>query len=494
MRVSNEFKKTPADQQGETPFVNLTVEGLPSSSQLMSHQSDAESDSDPDSEEDPFDADTIFKDVLTARKYREVLLPSKAQQDGTIPQTKEKKWAHVRVLFKAFKMVPQNSDEGEKTKEKFVNMEHNNALVEAVCWELLEDCIRRSEKTMNLVEGWEPGKVKGKTEDWTFEKRFDYLVQAMAQSKSICKHLFDVPFRVKLVDDPLRSAKRVASNRVLNEKKAESLKRGRQAEKEDEEKAKRPKTARCRGAQVDNNLAPQTTRQPPHQGTQMAASVMQQQPTPWMMNAAPYPIPTQAFTPNRNMPTNSYRSPPAPMTRTSSLQGRAASTHQHQHQQCYQAATPARAQYPPHHQAPFAASLPSYSAINPNGYSQAETPSPHANHLPQPVQQYPSIAPVDSRPLFPPLFSHPRAPEVPQTTSHGSDSTMDTLPLDNSVDFDPQQPYDVNLQDRLDEHSRPYVDDYDRQRPHSHPEPPAYSYPDPNNSWLASGTRSTQGE
>ncbi|EXJ92335.1 hypothetical protein A1O3_00885 [Capronia epimyces CBS 606.96] len=273
-RVFGQAQTIAADQQGVAGFVDLEAEDLPSSTELMSGQA--------------IDSATIFGDELTARKYREVLLPTTGQQDGTIPRTPAQKRAHVRVLFKAFKSVPQNSEEGAKMKEKFIKEDHNNHLVEVMCWELLEDCIRRAGTTENLVEAWEPGKARGKNEHWTFAERFDHLAQAMATSKSICKHLFDVPFRVKLVDDPLRSSKRVASNRLLNQKKAESLKRGRQAEKEDEKSAKRSKREQTTGAQVDNNLASQTTQQlappatPQPMATQRRPLGMQQPQTPQM--------------------------------------------------------------------------------------------------------------------------------------------------------------------------------------------------------------------
>ncbi|EHY54084.1 hypothetical protein ABEF92_008161 [Exophiala dermatitidis] len=259
------------DQRGVAGCVNDRAEDLPSSAGLMAGQDSGRT--------------SIFNDELTARKYREVLLPSAAQQDGTIPQTADQKRAHVNVLFRAFKSVPRDSGEGDKIKEKFVNEEHDNALVEAVCWELLEDCIRRAKTPVHLTEAYEPGKAKGKTDDWTFADRFDHLVQALAESKSICKHLFDVPFRVKLVDDPLRSSKRVASNRALNLKKAEALKRGREAAKEDEKEAKRLKREVATAAQVDNNLAGQGHQQQHQQ--QLQQPILSQYPP-----ATGYPVPS----------------------------------------------------------------------------------------------------------------------------------------------------------------------------------------------------------
>jgi hypothetical protein len=162
----------------------------------------------------------------------------------------------------------------------------------------------------------------------------------MATSKSICKHLFDVPFRIKLVDDPLRSSKRVASNRVLNQKKAESLKRGREAEKEDgNDAAKRPRSdsgntnnntgsnTGSQGVQVDNNLASHTTRhssqQPFHLGHALHSSPPQQMRPDPSRHSTPYAAgqltnmpppqsrPRAADTGNRH---NGYGSSPVPQS------------------------------------------------------------------------------------------------------------------------------------------------------------------------------------
>lgn len=242
-RLIYEMAKTiPADQRGNTPWTGVKLDDLPSSNQLESGE---------------YDSETIFQDALTASSYHDALLPNKQPPDSTIPTDPEILRAHVKVLFKAFKSVPEDVEESEdenskesrkkkeeedKTKRPFILQNHDNHLVESLCWKILETCIYRSKKDQNLVEAWEPGKLKGKKTNFTFAERFDKIVQTMAESKSICKHLFDVDYMYKIVDDPVTAIKRVIANKRLNGKKAELMKRGKEASEEDGKISKRPKT------------------------------------------------------------------------------------------------------------------------------------------------------------------------------------------------------------------------------------------------------------
>ncbi|OQV06965.1 hypothetical protein CLAIMM_11461 [Cladophialophora immunda] len=217
-------------QRGVTEFLNLDLADLAKSSDLMVT-------------EDEEDMDTIFETVLEARMFRQALLPNKRGTDTTIPESQEQLRAHVKVLFKAFKCVPDECGCQDAIKRPFRNQIHDNYLVECLCWEILEGCIERSKKDANLVEAWEPGKFKYKrANDWTFEERFDSIVETMATSKTICKHLFDVKYLLKVVDDPKTNAERVTANRKLNGLKARVMKRGKEAEEEDKRQAKRVKT------------------------------------------------------------------------------------------------------------------------------------------------------------------------------------------------------------------------------------------------------------
>ncbi|KIW63693.1 hypothetical protein PV04_08676 [Phialophora macrospora] len=218
-------------QRGVTPFLNLQLDDLAESAVLMNG--------------DGRDTITYFDSELEAKKYRERLLPAKPLPDFTIPQTAAEHKAHVKVLFKAFKCVPSECLEGENIKKPFVNQVHDNVLVECLCWEILRRCIQRSEVLSNLVESYEPDKYKFKKfTDKNFEQRFDAIVNAMARSKSMCKHMFDVPYLYKVIDDPQTNVERIVSNRKLNGQKAVVMKRGKEAAAEDEEQGrkKKPKT------------------------------------------------------------------------------------------------------------------------------------------------------------------------------------------------------------------------------------------------------------
>ena len=132
-----------------------------------------------------------------------------------------------------------------------------------MCWDILEACIARSHLQENLVESYEPGKYKiKKGNGWTFAERFDSLVNSMATSKSMCKHMFDVPYMYKTVDDPKTNLERIESNRKLNGQKAKVMKRGKEAVAEDDKqgKTKKQKTmaTTATAATATTNTNPQT--------------------------------------------------------------------------------------------------------------------------------------------------------------------------------------------------------------------------------------------
>ncbi|EXJ68723.1 uncharacterized protein A1O5_08517 [Cladophialophora psammophila CBS 110553] len=217
-------------QRGVSAYLNLRLDELPKSADLMVT-------------DDEEDLDTIFENVSQSRMYRRMLLPNKRGWDITIPEAPDQLRAHVKVLFKAFKSIPDECACQEAIKRPFRSQIHDNYLVECLCWEILEACIERSKKDANLVEAWEPGKFRyKKTNDWTFEERFNSIVETMATSKTICKHLFDVKYVLKIVDDPKTNAERVEANRKLNGLKARVMKRGKEAEAQDQRQIKRART------------------------------------------------------------------------------------------------------------------------------------------------------------------------------------------------------------------------------------------------------------
>ncbi|KAL6242890.1 hypothetical protein RBB50_009990 [Rhinocladiella similis] len=315
-RLIHEHVQTiPVDQRGLSPFASLDPDTLPTSQDLSSGLL-------------PVDTQTLFPDALTADKYHDVILQAKpGPTDNSIPSTLDARKAHVRVLFMAFKCVPtdrtnHDSDADEEVEQNrkrdvsdaFKNQSHDNHMVEALCWRVLDACIRRSRKEQNLVEGYmgEPGKSHGKRHNWSFKERFDKVVNTMARSKSVCKHLFDTPYMLRIVDDPVTSYKRVVSNKRLNQQKGELMKRGKEAVEEDKLSNKRRKTEHATERHVDGSRAQPSRAEPsarPHRRTlvPVAPSARSQRSGNRQNLAALQPLATAS-------PILNERQPPAEMT------------------------------------------------------------------------------------------------------------------------------------------------------------------------------------
>ena len=245
-------EQTPKAQRGQSGYLNIQLSDLPTSASLLGNPN--------------ADSHTVFDSQLEAKTYRDRLLPMKNAVDQTIPTTLVDRKAHVKALFMAFKMVPDECDERETIKAPYINETHDNCLAEALCWKLLELCIRRSQVSVNLVESAEPEKYKfKKCFDKNFAERFDLLLDGMARSKSLCKHLNDANYMLKVVDDPITNAQRIESNRVLNAQKAAVMKRGKEAVAAEEEqgRGKRVKT---------EHTTPSTSRTTPSTRNQRSSS------------------------------------------------------------------------------------------------------------------------------------------------------------------------------------------------------------------------------
>lgn len=225
LQVYNNSITIPDDQRGRTDYLTLGLADIPTNAQCMRPGADA---------------GTSFSSFEAAQEYRKLLLARDTQHDPTIPRSRAQQRAHVMALFKAFKCIPAECEDRDDMKKWFVEQRHNNQLVEVKCWEILQECVTRSMRSTNLVEAHEPNKFKFKAGKMTFAERFNIIKETMAVSKTICKHLFDVSFVLKFVDDPAHNRARVESNRVLNGKKAEIMKRGKEEQAKDKE-AKRPR-------------------------------------------------------------------------------------------------------------------------------------------------------------------------------------------------------------------------------------------------------------
>ncbi|KAK5048991.1 hypothetical protein LTR84_005413 [Exophiala bonariae] len=225
-QVYNQAINIQEDQRGRTPWLDLELDDLPTSAECMGSNADA---------------GTEFPSLEAAQEYRKLLLEDATTIDNTIPRTQAQLRAHALALFKAFKCIPEECQDRDDMKKWFVEQRHNNQLVEVKCWEILHECINRSTTVTNLVEAHEPHKFKFKSGAMTFAQRFNIIKETMALSKTICKHLFDVSFTLKFVDDPAHNRARVESNRILNTKKAAIMKRGKEQQAKDEQQAKRPR-------------------------------------------------------------------------------------------------------------------------------------------------------------------------------------------------------------------------------------------------------------
>ena len=174
------------------------------------------------------DTALIFNNFQEALDWRAVQFCSRLPSDETIPRSIEEKKAHVKTLFKAFKSVELAEDNAGIVKP-FLEQRHDNPRVECLCWSVLEACIRRAE-VGPLVATYDSTKAREKPGINTFAKRFDEVVNSMKVSKTICKHLFDSPYINIFIDDPVKAANRVESNRKLNKRKGDTMMAGKQAQ------------------------------------------------------------------------------------------------------------------------------------------------------------------------------------------------------------------------------------------------------------------------
>ena len=295
---------------GNPEYVNLGLDNLPKSADLMGPG--------------VLDTSTSFNNELEAKKYRDCLLSRNPKADPTIPQSDNQRKAHVKVLVKAFKCVPPECECQEAIKRPFRGHVHNSQLVECLCWDILNAIVRRSQVVTNLVDSYEPNKYKlHRGAGLNFEARFNAIVKTMATSKSICKHLFDVPYYLKVVDDPYSNLQRVEANRKLNGLKARVMKRGKEAEAEDGREKKRVKTEDTEEDPMSPAIVSQSRRRvratpaPSTVPRRLATPMLQSLPVPQNFSAPPqygnYQMTPQSYPlSNTTSDASQYRTPQTP--------------------------------------------------------------------------------------------------------------------------------------------------------------------------------------
>lgn len=204
------------EYKGYTPYVEF-ADFLPVLDLLRDMRSDTK--------EHMPDTATIFTGIQEVEQWRqnEWRKSPRTQDDQNeeeLPQSQEEKAAIVKLLFKAFKTTVDGQS-NPRVMAPFDAQIHPNAHVEAMCWQLLEETIRRS-RGGPLTYVYEPGKAtkSAGNRDLSFAQRIDALIAALVTEKSICTSLISAPKVVDFVDYPSYLKARTGGNRILNKRKA----------------------------------------------------------------------------------------------------------------------------------------------------------------------------------------------------------------------------------------------------------------------------------
>ncbi|PTU24561.1 hypothetical protein P175DRAFT_0520469 [Aspergillus ochraceoroseus IBT 24754] len=143
--------------------------------------------------------------------------------DPTIPHTDEQKRAIVKAMYNHMMSTRRALDNRGMVKP-FEYGKYSSTRAEIACWEILEATIARHLFGPLLHE-----KRKQTGNMNTFARRMAAIMESLEFRKTICKHLLDQPYICQFVDDPKGSQKRVMSNKMLNARKGEVMRAGKQA-------------------------------------------------------------------------------------------------------------------------------------------------------------------------------------------------------------------------------------------------------------------------
>jgi hypothetical protein len=210
------------EYKGYTPYVDF-ADFLPVSDMLRDMRSDPE--------EYMPDTATIFTSMHEVEEWRnnEWKKSTRTQEDQDeeeLPQSQEEKAAIVKLLFKAMKTTVDGKS-NPTVMVHFKAQSHSNAHVEAICWQLLEETIRRSRGgPLNYVYEPEKPTKSAENRDLSFAQRIDALIATLVTEKSVCVNLLRGPKVLDVVDYPSYIKKRTGGNRLLNKKKAEVARLG----------------------------------------------------------------------------------------------------------------------------------------------------------------------------------------------------------------------------------------------------------------------------
>jgi len=200
--------------------------------EISSELTDEGENGEDDSIEAQLKDESIFATVAEARHWQ---LRQQNNNHGRTDDTllaEAEKGAIVAKLVNRFSyLAPEALTNSDGTKRcadvTKANIEHaitHPKTVEALCWDLLEETIRRYEGNP-LCAVYAP--LKCQTTGGAFADRVKGAIKALKISKNLCKRLFEPSFASRVIDDPWNEIRKIQTNDKLNKRKQE-MKKGMQ--------------------------------------------------------------------------------------------------------------------------------------------------------------------------------------------------------------------------------------------------------------------------
>ncbi|KAE8448668.1 hypothetical protein EG329_009094 [Mollisiaceae sp. DMI_Dod_QoI] len=143
------------------------------------------------------------KRIITERNAKVKLLNDKGE-DIDFPSTVKEQRAYVKKLMDAMKDTndildkPCKNGRPAQAAQRLERGFYSDIDIEMASWEVLL-CLRDAQLGVALVEKHHGAKYEAYT---SFETRFQATLQAIKQSKAVCKQLLDPPFLHRLCDAP----------------------------------------------------------------------------------------------------------------------------------------------------------------------------------------------------------------------------------------------------------------------------------------------------
>ncbi|KAJ5925742.1 hypothetical protein N7454_008381 [Penicillium verhagenii] len=133
--------------------------------------------------------------------------------DDTLPQGPLEEQQLVAELKIAMRST-RNAADGANALGRFSGSRWTEEEIELACWNLLAALLERHRAGASFT------KAHMRRESGTFGDRFEAAVKALAESKTLCKHLLDPTYAETFMLDPDGARKRVVANKRVNDRKA----------------------------------------------------------------------------------------------------------------------------------------------------------------------------------------------------------------------------------------------------------------------------------